>query len=159
MLVLPTDPQWKGRRPANVTSFLDFLAERLDAWTVTLTAYDNDAPDDLDSISAEVLASYGDLLVSITRHAGFDTILVGLRGASPTFPFEDLAAACEWTSKESVLALADQDPNDHQPLFPLEDALGILDQSRDELPDQLKSHRFRGHLRSIADEFGKRLFA
>ena len=62
-------------------------------------------------------------------------LLVGLRGASPTFPFEDLAAACDWTSKESVLALADQDPNDHQPLFPLEDALGILDQSRDELPE------------------------
>ena len=45
MLTLPTGPRWNDAPSGPVGAFRDFVAERLGgAWTVGLTAYDNDAP-------------------------------------------------------------------------------------------------------------------
>ena len=159
MLVLPTDRQWKTGPPAAIKRFRDTLAEDLgDAWNVALQAYDNDAPDDAEDISAEAVATHGDLVVSITRHAGFDTVLVGVGDVPPAIPFEDLAAACGWADKDQVLALADQNPDDVKPLVRLEKTLWMLRESQDELPDKLKDDRFMRKVHSIADEFAERLF-
>lgn len=159
MLIVPPDPQWKVGPPGSVGEFRNLVAGRLgDAWDVALAAYDNDAPDDVADISAQINASDGALLVSITRHAGFDTVLVGLSGVPPAkVPLEDIAAASGWVAEESVLALADQESDDLQPFLPLNDALGFLDESRSVLAGQLQDADYLARLREIAARFAHRL--
>ena len=159
MFVLPKDPKWKDGPPEAIDHFLKFVSAHLgDAWTVKLSAYDSIAPENLDNISAKVQASYRDLEVSITRHGGFDTVLVGLKGDSQMFPFEDLAAMCGWTHKAKVLALANKTPEPSNPLVPLNKALRTLNQSRGELIAEIKNPEFRAQLQSFAEEFAERLF-
>ena len=159
MFVLPKDPKWKDGPPEAIDHFLKIVSAHLgDAWTVKLSAYDSIAPENLDNISAKVQASYRDVEVSITRHGGFDTVLVGKKGDSQTFPFEDLAAVCGWTHKAKVLALANKTPEPFNPLVPLNKALRTLNRSRDDLITQLKSSDFRARLDRFSDEFAQRLF-
>ena len=161
MLILPTDPHWQNGPPLAIERFRKFVAKHLgDAWTVALTAYDNDAPTEVDYISAEVRASHevqgshDEVLVSVTRHAGFDTVLVGMTGVvPPTVPFEDLAAASGWASKEEVLALAGQDLDNVEPLRPLDCALSLLGKSPNDLAAKLQDTTFRAQLQQIANEF------
>ena len=160
MLVLPSDPRWNDGPPAVIDTFRQSVAEHLgDAWNVRLTAYDNDAPDEQQAISAEVQATHGDVLLSITRHAGFDMVLVELRGATPrTVPFEDLAAVCGWVSRDEVLGLALQDPKEEfGPVLPLGEALDRLDQCREELQAWLTDEHVAAQLQSMSDEFASRL--
>ena len=162
MLILPNNPRWKDGRPALVDQFRSLVASRLgDAWTVKLTAYDDAcgvAINDIAHVSAAIHASCDAMLVSISRHRGFDTVLVELPRVPPhTVPFEDLAAALCWVPEDDVLALADQEPPHLQPLLPFDDVLSFLDQSRELRADELRSDELFARLRNIANRFGARI--
>lgn len=129
MLILPTDSHWKDGPPASVAAFRDFVADHLEGWDVQLTAYDNDAPEGPEDVSAAVRARVGDLHVSISRHAGSDTVLVQL-GVSPPVPFEDLAVQMDAVATADLIARVrppdDPDGIDLQPLVATDEALAML---------------------------------
>ena len=160
MIILPGDPNWIDNPPDTINCFLQLIIEHLsDSWTVSLSAYDCDLPDAVENISAEVCASYGDLELTITRHARCDTVLVGIRDVSRKFPFEDLAVVCGWAKMDDLLGLLDKNPLDLNPLIPLEDVLRLVNDSRDKLVEDLKEDEFVKHLDLIAARFNNRLLA
>ena len=157
MLVTPSTQREIAKAPTSILGFRDSVSQGLgNGWNVQLTAYDDDEAE-LEGISAELLATSGSLVVTITHHAGFDTVLVGLSGNAPTIPIEDLAVACNKLDKQELLALADQDPIEAQPILHLKDAIHFLKDSRQSLQVNLKNERFHAKLNSIAAEFATRL--
>ena len=161
MLVLPADPLWQADAPppASIQEFQDDVAGKLGAaWDVTLTAYDNDSPADPAGVSVSLRACHGDLVVSVTRHAGSDSVLIGLRGAEPSIPFEDIAVAKHHIGEDEVLARAHRDPDECPPLVTLDKALWLLGEWCDDLPVELANHEFAGSLNRIAAKFADKLF-
>ena len=155
MLILPYDSHWDP--PKSVATFRDIVAKALgSAWHVRLTAYDNDAPVDPESISAAVLASdQAGLSVHVSRHFGGDTILVQL-GSSQPVPFEDLAVAKSAVQIEQLLdSVRPIAPDDNlEPLIPLVDALRLLQTWRSDLTHDLNplNAEFAATLRNISDK-------
>lgn len=160
MLIHRGDPIWKDNPPEPINRFLQLIEGYLgNSWRVSLNAYDCDLPDDVENISAEVCASYGDLAVTITRHARCDTVVVGILGVARSFPFEDLAVASGWSKVEDLLGILAQDPTDLNLLIPLADVLRLINDSRDKLVSDLREDEFVKHLDLIAALFKNQLLA
>ena len=130
MLILPTDSWWKDGPPASVAAFRDFVAGQLEGWDVELTAYDNDARETPEDVSAAVQAQVADIRVSISRHAGSDAVVVQL-GAFGPVPFEDLAVKMGAARLGDLVAhvCPPDDPSrvDLRPLVATDEALAMLD--------------------------------
>ena len=160
MLVLPSDRNWNENPPASVVAFRDLVAGCLEGWDVELTAYDNDAPDAIESISAAVRAQVADLQVSISRHAGSDTVLVQFGDFGP-IPFEDLAVAMGVASLEDLIAHMRPPVNPNQedlcPFIGTGDALRMLNTWRcnNRLSTLSSSKDFRAELSEIATQVHK----
>ena len=137
----------------SVARFRSMVAARLgEPWAVEVTAYDDESPEDLRSISAEVLASIDGLSVRIARHAGCDTVLV-LHRDSPPVPVEDVLVALGRVPLEEILNHVRPGAEEIKvkPPVPLPQTLDVLREECRQLIRKFRDAEFRKHLRDLSD--------
>jgi len=135
-----------------VRDFVEWTLDRLgEEWTIKVDAFDGDVDDPRHLSAALTAHSVNGLVVTIIRHLGRDAVLVSA-GSSEPVPFEDLAVILGVLDLDDMLEAGSRAIDDlpTESLVPLENALDLIRQRQDELPDLLKDRA--KELRGIADK-------
>ena len=140
-----------------------FTINNADGWQVELEGFEDNAPENVDFVSAAIVATCGQVRAEISRHGGGNVVLVQF-DSSDLVPFEDLAVVRGELDRELLLECASCGNADAAALEPLVLFNRILYLLRSWAPEldsisSLECRNLATRLRLIGDEVTNKLCA